>query len=133
MPAVQEIEIPPKHPCPNCKKICKFTRHIRSKHTLLETNDGKDDNSTATKPTISKAIVEDLFKKANSKIKDNLYGEEIVIICKNLKPCSFCVDVLGKLHRRFSKKSNQDTLVSELYKLLSKEPEKLLDNQPTDR
>ncbi|CAB4016469.1 PREDICTED: uncharacterized protein LOC101236338 [Paramuricea clavata] len=90
--AVQEIEIPPKHPCPNCTKICKskggLTRHIRSKHTLLETNDGKDDNSasTATKPTISKAI-----------------------------------------------KSNQDTLVSELYKLLSKEPEKLVDNQPTDK
>ncbi|CAB3992633.1 PREDICTED: uncharacterized protein LOC101236338 [Paramuricea clavata] len=133
--AVQEIEIPPKHPCPNCTKICKskggLTRHIRSKHTLLETNDGKDDNgaSTATKPTISKAIVEDLFKKANSKIKDNLYGEEIVIICKNLKPSSFCVDVLDKLHGRFIKKSNQDTLVSELYKLLSKEPEKLVDSR----
>ncbi|CAB4041495.1 ---NA--- [Paramuricea clavata] len=139
--AVQEIEIPPKHPCPNCTKICKskggLTRHIRSKHTLLDTNDGKDDNSasTATKPTISKAIVEDLFKKANSKIKDNLYGEEIVIICKNLKPSSFCADVLDKLHRRFIKKSNQDTLLStsELYKLLSKEPEKLVDNQPTDK
>ena len=138
--AVQEIEIPPKHPCPNCNctKICKskggLTRHIRSKHMLLETNDCQNGNSTAAKPTISKAIVEDLFKKANSKIKDNLYGEEIVIICKNLFPSSFCVDILGKLHRRFSKKSNQDTLVSELYKLLSKEHEKLVDiHQATDK
>ena len=110
--AVQEIEIPPKHPCPSCNKICKskggLTRHIRSKHTLLEANDGKDDNSSAT---ISKEIVEDLFKKANSKIMDNLYGEEIVVICKNLTPSPLCVHVLGKLHRRFSQKSNQDTLV----------------------
>ena len=128
--AVQEIEITPEHPCPNCKKICKskggLTRHMRSKHTLVEANDG---DSTAA---ISKAVVEDLFKKANSKIKDNLYGEEIVTICTNLKPSSLCVDVLGKLHQRFNKKSNQDSLVSELYKHLSKEPEKLV-NQPSDK
>ena len=73
---------------------------------------------------------EDLFKKANSKIKNNLYGEEIVLICKNLKPSPLCAVVLGELRRRFSKKSNQDTLVSELYKHLSEEPERLV-NQAT--
>ncbi len=83
--AVQEIEIPPKHPCPSCNKICKskggLTRHIRSKHTLLEANDGKDDNSTAT---ISKAIVEDLFKKANSKIGTQRVHVVSLVLALNL-------------------------------------------------
>ena len=118
-----------KHLCRSCNKICKskggLARHIRAKHTLLnETSEGKNT------PGISKEIVEDLFKKAESKIKDNLYGEEIASICKNLKPSALCVDVRGELRGRFSKKLNQDTLVSELYKHLSKEPERLV-NQPT--
>ena len=84
---VDEIEIRPEYPCPNCGKTCKskggLTRHIRARH--------EQKLNESTTQFLTMKDVENIFTKAIAKITEDLYGET-ACICTNLKPSQLCLD-----------------------------------------
>jgi hypothetical protein len=117
---VDEIEIRPEYPCPNCEKTCKLNgqkKHIRAKH--------EQKLNESTTQFLTMKDVENMLTKAIAKITEDLY-RETACICTNLKPSQLCLDHMDKLCRQFMKKSDQDCLVHRLYKLLVDEPVKLV-------